>query len=251
MADGRKRTFKKEVRTKVYELVSSAPGITLPQIQQRLDISSTEAEHHINELINKDLLTVRIQGGQARYHAKGKKKRSDEKEDFELEARAKVFEIISQAPGLHLREIQKRLKIPLGTVEYHLKYFEDNDIVIVREEGGYKRYYPKKAMGSEDRKFLSLLRQQIPRRVVLFLMRNPKSSFGEIAKDLGLPPSSLSFHVKKLVKAEVIERTKKGRVSYFHVNDPDRVAKVLIAHRRSFLDELVDRFVSTWTEYHP
>jgi predicted transcriptional regulator len=175
----------------------------------------------------------------------------DEKKTFEIEARAKVFEIISTAPGLHLREIQKRLDIPLGTVEYHLKYFEDNDLVIVREEGGYKRYYPKKAMGSEDRKFLSLLRQQIPRRVVLFLMRAPKSSFGDIAKALNLPPSSLSFHVKKLVKAEVIERTKKGRVSLFHIKDPERVAKVLIAHRRSFLDELVDRFVSTWTEYHP
>jgi len=175
----------------------------------------------------------------------------DEKKTFEIEARTKVFEIISAAPGLHLREVQKRLGIPLGTVEYHLKYFEDKDIVIVREEGGYKRYYPKKAMGSEDRKFLSLLRQQVPRRVVLFLMRSPKSSFGDIAKALNLPPSSLSFHVKKLVKAEVIERTKKGRVSLFHIEDPERVAKVLIAHRRSFLDELVDRFVSTWTEYHP
>ena len=68
---------------------------------------------------------------------------------------------------------------------------------------------------------------------------------------MNLPPSSLSFHVKKLVKAEVIERTKKGRVSLFHIQDPERVAKVLIARRRSFLDELVDRFVSTWTEYHP
>ena len=106
-------------------------------------------------------------------------------------------------------------------------------------------------MGSEDRKLLSLLRQMIPRRIVLFLMKNPGSSFGEIAKALDMPPSSLSFHVKKLVKAEVIDRVKKGRVSFFRVRDPERVWSNIQAHKQSFLDELVDRFVSTWTEYHP
>lgn len=176
----------------------------------------------------------------------------DRKEEaFELKAREMVFNLISSAPGLHLREIQKRLDIPLGTVEYHLNYLEDNDLVLVRVGGGYKRYYPKKAMGSEDRKLLSLLRQMIPRRVVLFLMRHPGSSFGDIAKDLDMPPSSLSFHVKKLVKADVIDRAKTGRVSYFRVKEPERVLSILQAHKRSFLDELVDRFVSTWTEYHP
>jgi predicted transcriptional regulator len=172
-------------------------------------------------------------------------------ETFEIEARQKVYQVISEAPGLHLREIQKRSNLPLGTVEYHLNYLEDNDLVIAREEGGYKRYYPKRAMSSDDRKTMSLLRQEIPRKIVIFLLNHPNSNFGEVAESLKVAPSTLAFHMKKLVKKDVVGRTKKGRTSYFSVKDPNQVARILIAHRPSFLDDLVDRFVATWTEYHP
>jgi len=170
---------------------------------------------------------------------------------MEIEARKRVYDIIFENPGLHLREIQKRLNIPLGTVEYHLKYLEDNELVIVKEMGGYKRYYPKGVMGSDVRNILSLLRQEVPRNIVIFLLNHPNASFGEVAKAFDVAPSTLSFHMKKLLKDGIIDRTKHGRTSTFTVVEVDKVANVLIAHRRSFLDGLVDSFVRTWTELHP
>jgi predicted transcriptional regulator len=257
--------FGNEDRQKVLDVVSEAPGLNMWEIQKRLGQSLETVEPILNVLEQDGLLIVKEEGGFRRFYLH-EEKPGDEKvehtllrkkveqetgESFVLEARKKVFDIIAEAPGLHLREIQKRLNIPLGTVEYHLNYFEDNETVLVKEEGGYKRYYPKQAMGSEDRKLLSLLRQAIPRRIVLFLMHKPGATFGDIAQGLDMPPSSLAFHVKKLVTSDILERVKKGRVSYFKVKEPERTAKILIAHKRSFLDELVDRFVGTWTEYHP
>jgi len=257
--------FGNEDRQKVLDMVSGAPGLNMWEIQKRIGLPLETVEQLLNFLEEDGLVEVKEEGGFRRFYPKKeapgeekaehtllrKKIEAETGETFELEARKKVFDIISEAPGLHLREVQKRLNIPLGTVEYHLNYLQDNEMVIVKEEGGYKRYYPKRAMGSEDRKYLSLLRQAIPRRIVLFLMHKPGATFGDIAQGLEMPPSSLAFHVKKLVVAEVLDRVKKGRVSYFKVKDPERTAKILIAHKRSFLDELVDRFVSTWTEYHP
>lgn len=265
MAEENGEGFGNEDRQKVLDVVSEAPGLNMWEITKRLGQPLETVEQILNFLEEDGLVEVKEEGGFRRFYLK-KEEPGEEKaehtllrkkieeetgESFELEARKKVFDIISEAPGLHLREIQKRLDIPLGTVEYHLNYFADNEMVIVKEEGGYKRYYPKKAMGSEDRKYLSLLRQVIPRRIVLFLMHKPGATFGDIAEGLQMPPSSLAFHVKKLVIAEVIDRVKKGRVSFFKVKDPERTAKILIAHKRSFLDEVVDRFVTTWTEYHP
>jgi len=258
-------SFGNEDRQKVLNTVSEAPGLNMWDIQKRLGLPLETVESLLNFLEQDKLIEVREEGGFRRFYPIKEepgtekvehtllRKRIEEEtgETFELEARKKVFDLIAEAPGLHLREIQKRLNIPLGTVEYHLNYFADNEMVLVKEEGGYKRYYPKQTMGSEDRKYLSLLRQAIPRRIVLFLMHAPGATFGDIAQALSMPPSSLAFHVKKLVTADVLDRVKKGRVSYFKVKDQERMAKILIAHKRSFLDEVVDRFVSTWTEYHP
>ena len=259
-------SFGTEDRQMVLDIISEAPGLNMWDIQKRLGRPLETVEQILNFLEQDHFVIVKEEGGFRRFYPKPEEGPGEEKiehtlfrkmvteetgESFELEARKKVFDLISVAPGLHLREIQKRLNIPLGTVEYHLNYFTDHEMVLVKEERGYKRYFLKQSMGSEDRKYLSLFREAIPRRIVLFLMKKPGATFGDIAEALEMPPSSLAFHVKKLVTAEVIDREKKGRVSFFKVKDQERTAKILIAHKRSFLDELVDRFVSTWTEYHP
>ena len=259
-------SFGSEDRKRVLDIVQAAPGLNMWEIQKRLDLPLETVEGILFALEKDMLIEVKEDGEYRRFYPPPSSAEGEEKaehsllrqqateetgETFELETRKNIFDMIAENPGLHLREIQKRLNIPLGTVEYHLNYFEDNEVVLVKEERGYKRYFPKKVMGSEDRNYLALLREVIPRRVVLHLMKNPGATFGDLAQALDMPPSSLAFHVKKLVTAQVLDRVKKGRVSYFKVKEPERVAKILIAHKRSFLDELVDRFVSTWTEYHP
>ncbi len=52
------------------------------------------------------------------------------KEDkaLELEARRTIYEFVVSSPGTHLREIQRQIDLPLGTVEYHLKYLVDKEM---------------------------------------------------------------------------------------------------------------------------
>ncbi len=145
------------------------------------------------------------------------------------------------------------MSLPLGTVEYHVKWLVDNEAISVRDSGGYTRYYPVGKMGGLDRHLLGLLRQEIPRRILIFLLRRPRATFKDIVEqaDTGVGPSTVSFHMNKLVTGGVVQRTKKGRISSFLVMAPDAAAKVIIAHRRSFLDNLVDQFVSSWIDIGP
>lgn len=170
---------------------------------------------------------------------------------MDVGARKRIYDFLLSSPGCHLREIQRRLGIPLGTLEYHLKYLVEHEYISVKEEGGYKRYYPVGTMRSVDRNLLSLLRQDIPRRLVMYLLLHPGSKFGDLAAKFDIAPSTLSFHLSKLLRAGVVSRTKSGRESIYKVEREHEVAMVLIAHRRSFLDTLVDSFVSTWTDLHP
>jgi predicted transcriptional regulator len=170
---------------------------------------------------------------------------------MDVGARKRIYDFVCASPGCHLREIQRRLGIPLGTLEYHLNYLVEHELVSIRDEGGYKRYYPVGMMRSVDRNILSLLRQDIPRRLVMYLLLHPDSKFGDLARKFEVAPSTLSFHVAKLVKAQIVSKTRTGRETTYKVNNEHEVAMVLIAHRRSFLDVLVDSFVGTWTDLHP
>jgi predicted transcriptional regulator len=170
---------------------------------------------------------------------------------MDVGARKRIYDFVCASPGCHLREIQRRLEVPLGTLEYHLNYLVERELVSIRDEGGYKRYYPVGMMRSVDRNILSLLRQDIPRRLVMHLLLHPDSKFGDLARKFEVAPSTLSFHVTKLVKAQIVSKTRAGRETTYKVNNEHEVAMVLIAHRRSFLDVLVDSFVGTWTDLHP
>jgi predicted transcriptional regulator len=45
-------------------------------------------------------------------------------EILKLETRRKIYKIILENPGLHLREILRRTKLSYGVLSYHLKYLK-------------------------------------------------------------------------------------------------------------------------------
>ena len=50
-------------------------------------------------------------------------------EILENENRKKIYETIERSPGIHLREIQRILDMPLTTLEYHLSYMTRKKII--------------------------------------------------------------------------------------------------------------------------
>jgi len=61
-------------------------------------------------------------------------------EPLELDTRKRIYDLIDSTPGIHFREISRRLDIPMGVVEYHIHYLMKKDMIIARKEGRYKRY---------------------------------------------------------------------------------------------------------------
>ncbi len=175
----------------------------------------------------------------------------DAEKALELDTRRNIYEHITAVPGTHFREIHRRLSIPTGVVEYHLKYLEDRDLIVARKEGRYKRYYITGSMGSKDKMLMSLLRQKIPRHILMQLLLKPKTTHKELRKLFSISASTLSFHLSKLLKSEVIEQIKSGRENQYIVIDEDAVAKALIRYKKGFVDEVVDEFVDIWMEIHP
>jgi len=167
--------------------------------------------------------------------------------EIELETRRRIYEHVVANPGTHLRAIKDELDMPMGQLEYHLHYLEQRGLLESKEDRYYKRFYPRE-MSATDRRLLSAIRQERPRQIVLVVLQEPGIDHKAIQEMTGIGASSLSFYMKDLIEKEVVERRREGRRSLYHVRDPDRVVKLLITYRPSFLDRMVDRFLETWLE---
>ena len=170
---------------------------------------------------------------------------------LELENRKRIFECVRGSPGLHFREIQRRTTLPIGVLEYHLNYLVDRSIVTLDKQENFSRYYPGGQLNSEKQRILSSLRQEIPRGIMLYLLRNPGATHGEVLTNFTISGGTLSYHIKKLVAKGVIRLEKVGRESRMTVLDPDKVSDLLIIYRRTFFDKLVDEFVARYVEHGP
>jgi predicted transcriptional regulator len=168
-------------------------------------------------------------------------------EILENEKRRKIYEVIEANPGIHLRELQRILEMPVATVEYHLSYMTRRRIIYSEADEHVKRYYTQ-PLDPEDKKILSALRQKKLREIVLVILSDQKAKYQFLANCFELPHSTLSLYLKYLVDRSVLDREKVGYENIYTVHDEDRVAKVLVAHKSSFMDTLIDKTLATWME---
>lgn len=167
--------------------------------------------------------------------------------EFELETRRRIYDHVVANPGTHLRAIKDELDMPMGQLEYHLRFLEQRGLLESKEDRYYKRFYPSE-MSATDRRLLSAIRQEKPRQIVLLVLQKPGIDHKTLQARMGVGASSLSFYMKDLIDKEVVEKTREGRRSLYSIREVDRMVKLLITYRPSFLDKMVDRFLETWLD---
>ena len=162
-------------------------------------------------------------------------------EALELDARRKIYEHILSTPGTHLRGVHRAVRLPFGQVLYHLNYLEKLELVVVKKDGKFSRYFVKNLLGRKEKDAISVLRHEVPRTVAILLLFRREMSHKQMLEHVPVSPSTLSFHLAKMVDAEVVAREARGRESIYRLVDEALVTKTPIRHRASFQDAAVDR----------
>jgi predicted transcriptional regulator len=172
---------------------------------------------------------------------------------LDLENRRRIFRYVSRFQGAHLREIRRELGLEVGVLKYHLDYLEKSDLLSSRK-GKYRKRYFTKAISPKDKELLSLLRQKPLRGILMHVLLHPNCTFKELLESFEISKSTLSFHLKKLREADLIEseiEETEGtgrRPERFKLKRESDVAGLLITYKSSFLDDAVDMFVELWSE---
>lgn len=165
-----------------------------------------------------------------------------------LEARAKIFDLVSKSPGIYFREMQKTLKMPTGQLEFHLKALEKNGLIISKIEEEHRRYFCNEKITYSERKTLSLLRQRVPRRILLFLLHKPYSKHADIRRALEYAGSTITTGLKKLTANALVVATEKKRIKEYRVIDEERILRLFILYRASYSDKDLADFLADWEE---
>jgi len=193
-----------EIQKKIYDLISKNPGLYLSKIAELLDMKISLVEFYLLRMEKDRILTVVKETGFGRYYVE--KKEVGIQGTRIADVREKIYGLISKNPGLHLSKIAEMLNMRISLAEYHLNYLEKtNRIIAVKEGGYYKRYYTEESeVGDKEKKIIALLRQEIPLKIVLFLLKNPNAKYKEIQEHLNMSAPRLSYHLNKLTKNGII-----------------------------------------------
>ena len=122
-----------------------------------------------------------------------------------LETRRNIYNIILKNPGLHMRELSRKLDMPITTLSYHLNNFEQRGLITAKSRSGYKRLYVSFKIGKKEKEILDIFRQEVPRNILLYMMFGYACSKMELSKELEKHHTTIDFHLKKLIDLDIIK----------------------------------------------
>lgn len=125
-------------------------------------------------------------------------------------ARAKVDEVVTRLPGLHVAEIARRVDSPESTVRYHARVLERETHVRTASVRNTVRLYPA-GTPSEDFELYAALRDDSRSRVLRAIARREPASVTTLAEDVDRAASTVSHHLGTLEEAGLIERERTGQ----------------------------------------
>ena len=148
--------------------------------------------------------------------------------------RGLIYDFILKYPGLHFRELSRKLNIPKTTLEYHLRFLKKHRRVISERDVKYIRFYGINNVGECDKKLLSVLRQDIPFKIVNFLFLSPESSQKQICDYLERDPATISYHLEKLIKLDLVKVNPNGNNMEYKIKNHENVRDLFIKYKGFF-----------------
>ncbi|WP_302080100.1 winged helix-turn-helix transcriptional regulator [Salinibaculum rarum] len=158
------------------------------------------------------------------------------------DVRRSVHQHIESHPGVHFNELARNLDIATGQAQYHLRRLCEAGTLDTEELRGRTHYFPT-GYDPWEQRTIALLRRETVRSIIVTALGETEPSAADLAADLDVARSTISWHVSTLVEADVAEKCydEHGR-SHIKLTRPEETRRLLDEVTPSLPDRLVDRF---------
>ena len=153
---------------------------------------------------------------------------------------------------MYLSKIAEMLDMSIQLADYHLVYLQKNrEIISARDpKGHYKRYYiVDSRIEKKDKKVLEILREEIPLKIVLLLLKHHNLKHKDIWEKLDILPSGLSYHLGKLVDSGIINASPYGKEKGYALKNREEIIRILKEYELLLgLRLTIERFTDMWKD---
>ena len=161
-----------------------------------------------------------------------------------------LLKCIGQNPGIRYRELLRKTDSSNGVLSYHLAHLERSEHIRVDRKKGVTRYYPIH-ISLQVSKIIGHIKHPTSRQVLSFLVQNGPCRLDELVQLTNKAPSTLSWHIKRLLESGVIERkhcvssTDSNRTfksKCYDVTNRSLVLDVILNYKESFVDHVINNY---------
>lgn len=135
----------------------------------------------------------------------------DPQEVLANDDRRRIHELVQDEPGIHFRELRRRLDTGAGLLEHHLEKLERAALVTEVREDGYRGYFVPGEVDREVMEVAGRLRSETAGELVQQVRERPDASIRELAEAAGVSRSTAGYHVRRLADDGVLEKETDGR----------------------------------------
>ncbi|HTD81580.1 MAG TPA: right-handed parallel beta-helix repeat-containing protein, partial [Thermoplasmata archaeon] len=126
--------------------------------------------------------------------------------------RGRVYQYVELNPGAHFNAILAGLRMNNGALVYHLEVLQKEGLVTSRQDGMYRRFYPRDV---QPPPILENGTSEVQLRVLKAVQEMPGITQKELARILGLRQSTLAYQVDRLTAMGYVAGAKRGRKVHY------------------------------------
>ncbi len=131
--------------------------------------------------------------------------------------RSSIYATIRGEPGVSTKEIADRLDLAWGTVTHHLTKLERRRFVVSKKYGKYRRFFLNgQVPGTLEKDAVAILKVDRTADVSKMITQNPGMTQKSVGEALGLSASTVLWHVKRLIAAELVLKVRDGKMVRYY-----------------------------------
>lgn len=131
--------------------------------------------------------------------------------------REQAYMAIRERPGVDVLDVARLLATSWSNAAYHLRVLEREGFVVARRAGRHRLYFPAGTESPEAQRQRIVMRHPLARSLVEEVDRTPQATQKELGERLGLPSSTVSYHLARLVGAGLLAERREWREKRYAV----------------------------------
>jgi predicted transcriptional regulator len=160
-----------------------------------------------------------------------------------VDVRDEIYKFVNENPGIRYRELLRLLGISNGVLTYHLGILEKSgQIKVERQSNNRVSRYFVASISKQDSDIIGCFRNNVTRNITIYILKNEYCTFNEIADHLGMAPSTVSWHIKRLKEVGILEVTQGSERLLYSVTDKAQVDRVLSKYKETFTEKVIDNY---------